>query len=194
VTSATIALKATDLGDGIVSRRDGLEITVEMPFNEWKRLGERLLDTQDRALWSLGDWRVYGERYGKDYHAALEKLDALSRFIPACARVSRAFDPERRRGQLSFESHELVAGLPQLEQESWLDDAERQGWDPRQLKFAFAESMPRVPAQALSVRLVEAHYRIAIAAAERRNMDPKEWVLEAIREKRDREAPELEAA
>jgi hypothetical protein len=190
----TIAVRPADLGDGIISRRDGLEITVEMPFNEWKRLGERLLDTQDRALWSLGDWRVYGERYGKDYHAALEQLDALSRFIPACARVSRAFDPERRRGQLSFESHELVAGLPQLEQDRWLDDAQRQGWDRRQLQFAFAESMPRVPTPALSVRLVEAHYRIAIAAAEKRGMDPKEWVLEAIREKRDREAPELEAA
>jgi hypothetical protein len=194
MTSAAIALKATDLGDGIISRRDGLEITAELPFNDWRRLIERLLETTDRALWSLGDARAYGDRYAKDYHPAIEELDGRSRLITPAARVARTFTAERRRGQLTFEVHEVVAGIDEDAQEQWLDEAARQGWSHRQMQFAFIESMPRVPTHALSVRLVEAHYRIAIAAAARRNMDPKEWVLEAIREKRDREEPELEAA
>jgi hypothetical protein len=190
---STLAERPEIVG-GVVSRETGLEIQSELHFNEWKRIGERLLGTTDRALWSLGDWWLYGARYAKDYHDALQALEASSRFIPVAARVARAFEQERRRGQLTFDVHELVAGLPEPEQETWLDEVERQGWKRQQLQFAFSESIVRVPVLALSVKLVEEHYRIAIAAAERRGMDPKEWVLEAIREKRDREAPELEAA
>lgn len=190
----TTLAERQEIVGGVISRPTGLEIAHELPFNDWRRLVERLLETTDRALWSLGDAWLYGERFALDYHDALEKLEARSRMVGYSARVARAFTPERRRGQLSFEIHELLAGLDTPEQERWLNEVERHDWTRWQLQFAFAAEMPRQPVAALSIRLVEDYYRIAIEAAERRSMDPREWVLEAIREKRDREAPELEAA
>jgi hypothetical protein len=175
--TTAIEPRTTDLGAGIVSRRDGLEITTELPFNDWRRLGERLLETADRALWSIGDWRVYGERFSRDYHPAIDELDARSRLIGASARVARSFPSERRRGQLSFEAHELVAGFDVPEQESWLDEFERQGWTRRQMQLALGEAFDRVPVPALSVRAVGELHDLCVRAAERRGMDPKEWAM-----------------
>lgn len=178
----TTVAEHSEVAPGVLSHANGLEITDEPTFNEWRRLGQILADTTDRALWSLGDWRLYGERFAKDYHAALAAIDDASRIAATAARVVRAFPLERRRGQLSFEMHELVAPLAEPDQERWLDDAERQGWKRRQLQLALGQALERVPQPALSLRLVDDHYRIAVAKAERRGMDPKDWLLEAIRE------------
>jgi hypothetical protein len=189
----SLAVKPTDLGDGIVSRKNGLEITVELTFNDWKRLGEKLLETQDRALWSIGDWRVYGERYGKEYHEALASLDEASRFIQASARVARSFETERRRDQLTFEMHEVVAGCEPDEQDQWLDDAERQGWTRRQMQFAFVEAIAKVPLPSLSVKAVGELRELCVQAAERQGMDPREWAMQVL-ERAARETLALEAA
>lgn len=189
----TTIAERPEIAGGVISHATGLVIEPELSFNEWRRLMDRLLETSDRALWSLGDARLYGERFAKDYHDGLAALDAASKQVTASARVARAFAPERRRGQLSFEMHELVAGLEEPEQERWLDDAERQGWKQRQLHLALGQALERVKQPALSVKIVDDHYRIALAKAERRGMDPKEWLLEAIRNY-DGPVPELEAA
>lgn len=187
-----VAIKPTDLGDGIVSRRDGLEITADLSFNEWRRLMERLLETQDRALWSIGDGRLYGERFGKEYHEALDAMDSHSRSLQVGLRVARAFPAERRR-QLTFEMHEIVAGLDEDEQDQWLDDAERQGWSRRQMQFAFVESIARTPVPAISVKAVGELHALCLRAAEVKGMDPKQWALQVL-ERAARETLELEAA
>lgn len=170
------------LGDGIVSSATALEITVDLPFNEWRRLGERLLETTDRALWSIGDWREYGRRYEREYHDALEAIDSSSRLPAACARVARAFEPERRRGQLSFELHELVASLPRSEQDVWLDDAERQGWGRRQMQLELGEALERAPVAAISIRAVGELHELIVRAAQRRGLKPREWALLVLEE------------
>ena len=184
--TTTLAVKATDLGDGIVLRRDGLEITTDLPFNEWRRLMELLLETNDRALWSIGDARLYGERYGKEYAEALDELDARSRALPTGMRVARSFSADRRR-QLSFEMHEVVAGLEEDEQERWLDDAERQGWSRRQLQFSYIDSIARAPVPAISVKAIGELHTLCVRAAEAKGMDPKEWALQVL-ERAAREA------
>jgi hypothetical protein len=182
------ALETTGIPQEIVSRPHGLEITGDLTFNEWRRFGERLLETTDRALWSLGDWRVYGERYAMDYAQALAEIDERSRLVGTAARVARSFAPERRRSpQLSFELHELVSSLPPDEQERWLDEAERQGWGRRQLQFAFAEEVERVKIPAISVRAVGELRELCLRAAEREGLDPKEWVVRVL-ERAAREA------
>lgn len=171
----------------------GLQIETDLPFNEWRDLGRQLIGTTDRALWSLGDWWLYGARYAKDYHDALRELEAESRLVQIGARVARGYPHERRRvGQLSFEIHAVVAGEDAPVQERWLDEAERQGWNREQLAFAFSGAIPKAPPAALSVRLVSDYHRLALVAAERRSMDPRDWVLEAVREKAAREHVTLE--
>lgn len=191
--STALEPRSTDLGDGIVSHRNGLEIQADLAFNAWRELVQNLLATTDRALWSLGDAWEYRDRFEKDYHHALAELAASSRLLAASGRVARAFKLERRRGQLSFELHEAVAPLDEAAQDAWLDETERQGWNRQQLQFAFVEQMPRQPVAAISVRVVEERYQRVLEAADRRDVDPKAWLIEAIDEKLARERA-LEAA
>lgn len=182
-----------ELRGRVVLTERGLQIETDLPFNEWRDLGRQLIGTTDRALWSLGDWWLYGARYAKDYHAALRELEAESRLVQIGARVAREYSHERRRvGQLSFELHAVVAREDETVQERWLDEAERQGWNREQLAFAFGNAIPRQPVAAISVRLVSDYHRLTLVAAERRSMDPRDWVLEAIREKAAREHVTLE--
>jgi len=64
---ATPSPSTPEIAPGVVSRRDGLEIEGALSFNEWKRLGEQLESTLDRAQWSLADWRLYGLRFKMHY-------------------------------------------------------------------------------------------------------------------------------
>lgn len=188
-------IERPEISGGVVFHANGLEFMRELPFNEWRALVEKLLATTERGLWSLGDAWLEGQRlYAKDYHAALEELAGRSRMLQGAGRVSGAFELGRRRGQLTFELHEAVASLDQAEQDAWLDEVERQGWNRQQLQFAFVEQMPRQPVAALSVRVIEDRYQRVLEAADRRDVDPKAWLIEAIDEKLAREPTALEAA
>ena len=136
VAEETTNTDGPEIAPGVVSRRDGLEIEGDLSFNQWRRLGEQLETTLDRALWSLADWRLYGLRYKMNYAHGVTRLDDVGR---GSVRVSKAFPPERRRG-LSFEMHKLLAGLPPAEQEHWLNEVERQGWSRTDLYRALAEA------------------------------------------------------
>jgi predicted GTPase len=185
-------LERPEVAGRVTLHERGLAIDTELGFNEWRDLGLQLIGTTDRAMWSLGDWWNYGHgRFAKNYHDALRKLEAESRLVQVGARVARGF-PAARRRQLSFELHAVVADADEDDQDLWLDEVERQGWGREQLTLAFVNAIPREPVAALSVRLVSDYHRLALLAAERRNMDPKEWVLEAIREKASREHVTLE--
>lgn len=165
------------LSDRVVSRPDGLEITGDLPINEWRRIGEALLAATDRALWSLGDWRLYGERYARDYHEVVVEFDTRSRMVRHAARVARGIPVERRRPGLSWEMHELVASLDEPEQERWLDEAERHGWTRQQLQFAFSEDLERARPPALSVRAIGELHDLCVRAAEIEGRDPRDWAL-----------------
>jgi hypothetical protein len=124
----------------VVFRPRGLEVVGDLAFNEWRRLGEALLETTDRALWSLGDWRVYGERFVKDYH--IEKLFD-SRLLTGSGwygtpRVAGRVPLEARRAR--FEAHAVTSRLPPPDAEHLLDEAIRQGWSLRELEVAVAEA------------------------------------------------------
>jgi hypothetical protein len=136
-----MTVAALEHGALAIYHENGLEIGREMSFNDWKALGAALLDTQDRALWSIGDWWLYGqERFARDYHEGMAAIEASSRHIGPAARVARAFPRDRRRGQITFEMHEVLVGLPPEAQETWLDEVERQGWFRRQLTFALEDT------------------------------------------------------
>ena len=169
-------------------------------FNDWRDLGDELANGLDRSLWHLADWAAFGlDKVREDpawviYRTIVEAIIAKRALQPLAA-VGRKVPVAERMDQLSFYDHEEVASLPSEERQAWLGDALRQGWDRKDLRneLAVARGVDAKP-PGLSVRVVDEHYEIVIRSAERRDMDPKEWVLEAIREKRDRETPELEAA
>lgn len=177
-----------------------LELEPQIRFNDWRDLGDELASGLDQKLWHLADWAAFGLNKVREdpawmiYRTMVEAIIA-KRALQPLASVARKVPATERFDQLSFYDHEEVASLPPDERQAWLGDALRQGWDRKDLRaeLAVARGVDAKP-PGLSVRVVDEHYEIVVYCAERRNMDPKEWVLEAIREKRDREAPELEAA
>lgn len=188
MSTTPAVIERPEISGGVVFHANGLEFMRELPFNEWRALIEKLLATTERGLWSLGDaWNEGQARFGKDYHAALSELAGRSRMLQGAGRVAGAFELPRRRGQLSFELHEAVASLDAAAQDAWLDEVERQGWNRQQLQFAFAEQLPRRAIPALSLRVVDDRYQRVIEAADRRDVDPKAWLIEAIDEKLARE-------
>lgn len=149
----TVPAVAREVLPGVVSTATALEIAEGMRFNEWQRLGERLVATSERAFWSIGDWRVYGDRFSAGYADALRKIDLKSQTVYRCAWVCRSVRADRRRSGLSFRHHLLVARLSEAEQEAWLNEAERHGWGTRELEERLAERrLTGARPAALSVR------------------------------------------
>lgn len=141
-----------ELQPGVVSTPMALEITSELRFNDWKRLGEQLAAVSERALWALGDWRAYGDRFEADYADALAAIDRASETARRAGWVARAFSVERRRPGLHFSHHQHVASLSEAEQDVWLNEAERQGWNTAELRDRLAKRRiagPRPPALSL---------------------------------------------
>lgn len=178
----------------------GLKLDEQIRFNDWRDLGEGIAKGGDRKLWELADWAAFGLAKLKDdpswliYRTIIEQIYARGSFYNL-ASVARRVDVSRRREALTFSHHIEVAPLEPDEQDAWLLDALRHNWSVRELRDEIQRARTGVTAAppALSLRVADDYYRIAIAKAERRGMEPKEWLLEAIRNY-DGPMPELEEA
>ena len=125
-----------ELEPGVVSHATSLEITRELRFNEWRRIGEQLSGVNERAAWALGDWRVYGDRFETEYADGLAQVDRTDRSIRQHAQVARVFAPHERSETLSWWHHYVLATSVRDHGErlSWLSAAERGGWSGRELE------------------------------------------------------------
>lgn len=164
-----------------------LEIPAELAFNDWRRIGTRLLHIADATNWAIGDWLNYGDRYRRDYDQAMALIDrefwALSNcayvalHVPLTTPQSLLRSKDHRREALSWTHHRIVAPLPVEEQALWLDDALRQNWSKRDLEQAIAETrgkaLERRPS--LSVRAMDDLYDLCVRAAELKGQDPGVW-------------------
>lgn len=129
-----------ELVPGVVSHAQALEITVELRFNEWRRIGEQFVGVHERATWNLGDWRVYGDRYEGEYDDALVLIDRTNRHVRECAQVSRTFPPgERSPGLTWAHHHHVMVVRDHRDRMRWLSSAERGGWSARELADRIAE-------------------------------------------------------
>jgi hypothetical protein len=110
-------------------------------LEKWKRHGSRIYreseeakvshsteeKSNDRTLWEIGDWLLYGERLGKLKERAL-KREALAQFkgyawptIKGYKVVSKAIPESRRRYHLSYSMHREIASLEEPMQEQIFD-------------------------------------------------------------------------
>jgi hypothetical protein len=87
--------------------------------------------------WWVGDWWKYeGHEYG-DRKAALEAGDWQGPAYQTCRNngwVCEAFETSRRRDILTFTHHAEAAGLSSDEADAILDEAERNGLSPSQVR------------------------------------------------------------
>lgn len=123
----------------------GLRVKGKPTLEQWQALGETLATLERGVAWIVGDWMNSGEQlYGE---LAAQAIDQES-WTPETARVYRwvasKVPPENRRSELSFNHHQLIAGLAPLEQRQWLDkaagEAGTEPWPAARLKNELAAS------------------------------------------------------
>lgn len=90
----------------------------------WMRAGSHFGRTGRFYQWWVGDWLLYGNRrWGDQYRRASRVTGYDTSSLRNMVWVSSRFDVPRRRTDLSFGHHKLVAQMPGEEQEWWLDRA-----------------------------------------------------------------------
>jgi hypothetical protein len=122
--------------------RIGLQLSRQLPFDSWLRIGRQLSAVVNTSSWCLGDWLVYGEAaYSGRYRDAVERTSLDYQTLRNYAWVARRFPLSRRRDNLSFGHHAEVAALPEPEQDFWLRKAQELGWSRNMLRRELRASM-----------------------------------------------------
>ncbi len=116
--------------------RTGWKLPKDMSFEDWLTCGQVLDLAEDAVQWWRGDWWAFGSgrQWGEGPELA-EKADINYQTIRDYGWVAGAFkDLSRRRDNLTFEHHRVVASLDVADQEKWLDLAESGGWSRAELR------------------------------------------------------------
>ncbi|MEU0009340.1 LmbU family transcriptional regulator [Streptomyces sp. NPDC006314] len=171
-------------GDPSISmERNRLRLPDNLPLDEWCRIGDRILSISDSSAWWIGDWLVFGQQQYRDrYQRAMRETMLDYQTLRNYAWIARKFPHTRRREKLTFQHHMEVAGLPEDQQDHWLDFAERFKWSRnelrRQIKASTApdEITPRTGEIELSLRLAENRVRRWERAAQQSNKSLTDWI------------------
>lgn len=164
---------------GVKPSTRGLAIDDNLDFDAWAAIGERLGHLLAASAWWIGDWVNYGfYEYGKKYEAGLDVTGLAYGTLRNYASVCETFDVSRRRDTLSFMHHATVAGFDAVEQDEWLDRAEREGLSMHALRAAIdaTRQLPSIDPVVLEpVRIRVEHDRAerwrAAAAAQELDLD-----------------------
>jgi hypothetical protein len=123
-----------DAAIGATVTATSLTLPAGLPFEQWRRLLDRLERRETQVRWWIADALAYGQRtYRRDYPAALEQI-YTRQSLHDLVYVARHVSPERRRESLSFSHHREVAALDGEEQRRWLEAAARGRWSTKQLR------------------------------------------------------------
>jgi hypothetical protein len=118
-----------------LTKRTSFSLPPNVPMEEWSRIGHQLNAVSTSSAWWLGDWLIYGQaKYPGLYQKAIEQTSLDYQTLRNYAWVARQYPVPRRRAALSFQHHAEVASLTPLEQDRWLDRAERFGWSRNELR------------------------------------------------------------
>jgi hypothetical protein len=171
----------------IMVTRLGLNVPHALSFDRWQLAGRQLSGIVESSAWCLGDWLVYGQRHYADrYQLAIEAANLDYQTLRNYAWVARRFEMSRRRLALSFQHHAEVASHPAVEQDEWLDQAEKFGWSRNQLRRRISESRsgrrqhrretPALPRLQVPAEQVE-RWRVAAAQS---GTDFDHWIVSTL--------------
>ena len=111
----------------------GMQISSELSFDEWSELATSIGQAARSIGFIIGDWLVYGQSLFGTEGFAEKRVDAASyqlainatgldlSTLQNYAYVSRNIPFSLRTERLSWEHHRLVAKLPEVEQQEWID-------------------------------------------------------------------------
>jgi hypothetical protein len=95
-----------------------------MDHPQWVVVGRRLGGISRSNQWWLGDWLRYGTaKWGEKYVEAAKITGYDVRSLANMASLADCFEMSRRRDNLTWSHHAVVAALDPDEQDRWLDMA-----------------------------------------------------------------------
>jgi hypothetical protein len=124
-----------------------------LTYETWEALGRFLGRISGAMNFWIGDWLNFGEEvYGEEFAQAVESThgerqdiaqritgkapQTLANWASVCGRVAKS----RRRIELDYTHHQLVAALEPEEQTEWLGRAVDEEWSSRALSEAISEA------------------------------------------------------
>lgn len=117
----------------------------DITFDEWTVDVFVLCRWGGRVQFYIGDAIIFGQKkFGESYSQALNpddlgmEMQTIYNYVWVC----RAIPPERRRGELSWEHHKLVAAQPPDLQDYWLARAAEEHMSTRELRDAIRGKLP----------------------------------------------------
>lgn len=112
----------------------------DLSIQEWENLGSQLRMIGEGVQWWIGDWLAYGEHtYGEKYKVAAQVMEHSIQRMANWRWVAGKFETSRRREKLTYTHHELVAALPPKQQDYWLNLAEANDLNTKQLGRAMKD-------------------------------------------------------
>lgn len=122
-------------GDGTIHlNRLGVQFEGDVPEQAIDDLLQKFGDVARGCLFIIGDAINYAEKkWGDKYEHWIAVSGLEYGTLRNIASIARKVGLSRRRDNLTFEHHKLVAPLHPDEQTHWLDLAEREGFSKRRL-------------------------------------------------------------
>jgi len=106
-------------------------------YDKWSRIVLKLEEVGKAHMWWIGDALNYGERcFGEIWAQVVDDTGYSVNTVKAAMYVSSRVSPERRREELSFGHHQVVASLDPDAQTRWLTLAVNRGWSIADLRAA----------------------------------------------------------
>lgn len=114
-----------------------LSIPEDTTQEEWMDFGVVLKQIDTKISWIIGEWAEYANKnWGYTYEQIAQHFGYEVSTLMSYASIVRKIPTLIRNQSLSFAHHRLVANLPEIQQELWLNQAEKMHWNVAQMRDA----------------------------------------------------------
>jgi hypothetical protein len=112
-----------------------LDLPPETTYEQYEAVGFALGRAHRNISWKIADWLNFGEHvHGTKYEQAALVLNMNPDTLRNYASIGRRVPRERRRPELPFSVHGLVAALEPAAQTEWLERASTNDWAREELR------------------------------------------------------------
>jgi len=133
---------------GVLTRTQFKFEDAELPYDTYVSIGRWLGIYHDASKWWIADWLIFGEgTYTERFWQAVEATGRSKGTVENWINVGTKVPPSRRREELTFTHHTIVAPLSPREQRRFLDKAVKENLSSRELNELVKATKELPPAE-----------------------------------------------
>ena len=165
----------------------GLTVTGQPTFAQYEDVGTFIKRAHQASGFWLADWLRFGESRTEWAERLSQVQDATGLSVKTLANIRAvgAIEKSRRRDGVAFAVHAEVAGLAPADQSRWLERAETEGWDRREIRHAIRAAKRKAASvdtddRSVSTHTVEVGVLVDVEADSAFNAEQSAWNLIAL--------------